>query len=249
MSKKKIITLVEDVDKNGIFYTIHRLPKKLKKKLIDFFDKKNDNWWFEKAELKRVKKILKKRGYKARTSKLNQEFKSLEEALATEGLQKDVKRVKCQYKQLNELMGGDKETGKTGFARGSITLIGGEPGAGKSTLTNQLLLHWSNKKRVIYINTEESSTQVNQRFFRLNEKQPFSKRQRKNLQLFTVQDVDLIRNRLKKEEAPVVVLDSLGGLVESAGAARGGVKILREASGIINEYVKWRNRKSIGIMI
>lgn len=239
---ENIVHISENVDKKGIYYLVTHLPERLHKKFEEYWDKKNESWRFSEEEVVRFRKILKKRGFKPRTLKLQQRIMSLGEAI---GELKEGKfpRVKTRFKTLDELLNG-------GFAKGSVTLVSGEPGAGKSTLANQLLLNWSKKKRCIYINTEETDKQVADRFRRLNAEVPFTKKQKNNLTIMVIQDINLVRAKLKAEEdAKVVILDSLGGFVEASGVSHGGVRVLRHATSMISDYIKINRPDGIAIVI
>src|SRR5438045_3719072 len=111
--EENTVFVSQNVDKDGIFYTALRMPDKLQTKLEKYYDKKNDNYWFQEDEWPRVKKYLKKKGKKVRVAKLAQMHMSLGEALdKTE--EDPTRRMKTPYKQLNDLLGGK------GFVRGGI---------------------------------------------------------------------------------------------------------------------------------
>lgn len=69
-------------------------------------------------------------------------------------------RLKTEFKDLNEVLGG-------GFLLGSVSLLSGQPGIGKSTLLMQICAEISKKKKVLYISGEESAGQVKLRAKRL----------------------------------------------------------------------------------
>ncbi|MDT3408595.1 UNVERIFIED_CONTAM: putative ATP-dependent serine protease [Pseudacidovorax intermedius] len=69
-------------------------------------------------------------------------------------------RIKTPSEELNRVLGG-------GIVLGSVTLIGGEPGIGKSTLLLQLALKM--KKKIFYVSGEESASQIKMRADRLTE--------------------------------------------------------------------------------
>lgn len=243
----KLVIISENVDKKGMFYLVRRMPEKLHKKFEWAFDKRSYDWSFDEKEMRRARRILKKRGYKVRVNRMNQVVMSLGDALK-EFKDEKLPRLKTGFGALDKLLNG-------GCVKGGVILIGGEPGAGKSTLTNQLTLRWSNPKkkkrrRCVYINTEEHASQVSDRYRRLNEQQPFNKKQKRNLILMVQKDINMVRAALRKEDAEVVILDSIGGFVEASGHyARGGTKILKEAAGILHDYVKENNSKAVAIMI
>ena len=75
----------------------------------------------------------------------------------------DEPRIKTPSEELNRVLGG-------GIVLGSVTLIGGEPGIGKSTLTLQTILHLSFK--VLYVSGEESPNQIKMRAERITKNIP-----------------------------------------------------------------------------
>ena len=66
----------------------------------------------------------------------------------------EYKRIKTKFKKINELLGG-------GFVKGSLILLSGEPGIGKSTLSFELGMFFSGK--VLYVSGEESPYQIKTR--------------------------------------------------------------------------------------
>ncbi len=77
-------------------------------------------------------------------------------------------RIPTNINELDRVLGGDKSSG-FGLVPGSAVLIGGPPGIGKSTLTLQVCSSLaSNNTRVLYVSSEESSTQICSRAQRLN---------------------------------------------------------------------------------
>jgi DNA repair protein RadA/Sms len=91
-------------------------------------------------------------------------------------------RIKTPSEELDRVLGG-------GIVLGSVTLIGGEPGIGKSTLLLQLALKM--KKKILYVSGEESASQIKMRADRLAEiKNP-------NCFLFTETSVEKILHEAK----------------------------------------------------
>jgi len=234
----KIVQITENVDKKGLFYVIRRLPEKFQKLFEWAYVKKNDWWYFEEEELRSVRQKIKKKGYKVKIAKMSQAVMSLGDALELDNT--EVKRLKTKIKQFDELLNG-------GFAKGSVIAFGGDPGVGKSTLATQLLLKWSRKKRrrCAYINSEETVSQVVERFKRLNADQPFTNTQKKNLIIKVLTSPDLARAYLKKEEVfSALVVDSVSGFEQ-----RGSIKTQREVAAIVHDYVKWVNPNCVAIVV
>ena len=72
----------------------------------------------------------------------------------------DVPRIDMRDDELNRVLGG-------GLVRGSIVLLGGEPGIGKSTLTLQTILNLTDR-RILYVSGEESAQQLKIRAIKVN---------------------------------------------------------------------------------
>ncbi|MBK1898000.1 DNA repair protein RadA [Chryseobacterium paridis] len=136
-------------------------------------------------------------------------------------------RIKTPSEELNRVMGG-------GIVLGSVTLIGGEPGIGKSTLLLQLALKM--KKKVFYVSGEESASQIKMRADRLSEIQ------NPNCFLFTETSLEKILHEAKKLEPDFMIIDSIqtlqSQLIESSP---GTVSQIRECSNEIIKYAKENN--------
>lgn len=109
----------------------------------------------EKISKKSMSKSSQNRGFSS-TFDNKSEVKKLNEIV----VQKTV-RISTGYEELNRVLGG-------GLVEGSLTLVGGEPGIGKSTLIMQVCGNLSNVGKVLYISGEESEIQVKMRADRLN---------------------------------------------------------------------------------
>ncbi|MCY0968817.1 DNA repair protein RadA [Chryseobacterium wangxinyae] len=136
-------------------------------------------------------------------------------------------RIKTPSDELNRVLGG-------GIVLGSVTLIGGEPGIGKSTLLLQLALKM--KKKVFYVSGEESASQIKMRADRLADvKNP-------NCFLYTETSLEKILHEAKKLEPDFVIIDSIqtlqSQLIESSP---GTVSQIRECSNEIIKYAKEYN--------
>ena len=103
-------------------------------------------------------------------------------------------RIKTPSEELNRVLGG-------GIVLGSVTLIGGEPGIGKSTLLLQLALKM--KKKILYVSGEESASQIKMRADRLTELQ------NPHCYLFTETSVEKILHEAKKLKPDFVIIDSI----------------------------------------
>ncbi len=105
-------------------------------------------------------------------------------------------RIVTQMEELNRVLGG-------GILEGSVTLLSGEPGIGKSTLTLQICQQVAEKKsKVLYISAEESAHQIASRAARLNIKN-------ENIQILSETLLENILSTIEKEKPEFVIVDSI----------------------------------------
>ena len=131
--------------------------------------------------------------------------------------------------ELDRVLGG-------GIVQGSLTLVGGDPGIGKSTLllqTCRLLAERGNK--VLYISGEESQVQIKMRADRIGQFQ-------KQMLLLCETNLDEIAEVIRRENPRVVVIDSIQTMYnESVSAAPGSVSQVRESTGTLLQLAKGLN--------
>ncbi len=138
-----------------------------------------------------------------------------------------IARMDMHSPELNRVLGG-------GLVPGSVVLIGGEPGIGKSTLLLQTALKLSNRK-ILYVSGEESVEQINLRAQRL----PYSS---ENLFLLPETLVENIRTHVDDLMPDLLVVDSVQTLQsEKLESAPGTVSQIRECSNNLIELAKSRN--------
>ena len=122
----------------------------------------------------------------------------------------DVPRIDMRDDELNRVLGG-------GLVRGSIVLLGGEPGIGKSTLTLQTILNLTDR-RILYVSGEESAQQLKMRAERLmnfENKKSSNKcelpdiKDNSNLLILTETSLESIFNNIKETLPDVVIIDSI----------------------------------------
>ncbi|MDQ7816703.1 MAG: DNA repair protein RadA [Melioribacteraceae bacterium] len=106
---------------------------------------------------------------------------------------KDEVRIKTNIEEFDRVLGG-------GLVPGSVVLIGGDPGIGKSTLVMQAAARINGT--VLYVTGEESANQINMRTQRLNIKSD-------TIYVLTETDLDLIINAIEKNDPKVVIVDSI----------------------------------------
>lgn len=126
-----------------------------------------------------------------------------------------------------------------GLVPGSLTLIGGEPGIGKSTLLLQLALNWPNRK-ILYISGEESEGQIKMRAERIgiNNSECFILTETSTIKLF---------KQIKKLEPEIIIVDSIqtvhSELIESTP---GSVSQIRECTG---EFLRFAKENDVPVIL
>ncbi len=141
-------------------------------------------------------------------------------------------RIKTNSEELNRVLGG-------GIVLGSVILIGGEPGIGKSTLLLQLALKM--KKKILYVSGEESASQIKMRADRLTDIQ------NPNCFLFTEVSVEKIIHEAKKLQPELMIIDSIQTLhSQLLESSPGTVSQIRECS---NELIQFAKENNIPIIL
>lgn len=135
-------------------------------------------------------------------------------------------RVKTGILELDRVLGG-------GIVPGSLVLVGGDPGIGKSTLLLQVCQRLAAmQKKVLYISGEESLKQIRLRANRMGE---FCD----TLYLYCETNLDLIRGVIEKEKPDMVVIDSIQTMYnEEVGSAPGSVSQVRESTNVLMQLAK-----------
>jgi len=120
-----------------------------------------------------------------------------------------------------------------GIVVGSLILVGGDPGIGKSTLLLQMCRNLSNEgKNVLYVSGEESLRQIKMRAQRLGSF-------KKDLSILCETDLDIISESISKMMPDVVIIDSIQTMYrEDVGSAPGSVSQVREATSILMRIAK-----------
>lgn len=127
-------------------------------------------------------------------------------------------RVLTKIKELDRVLGG-------GLVEGSLVLVGGDPGIGKSTLLLQICQTIGEQnKSVLYISGEESINQIKMRADRLDVDTD-------NLQLFCETDMQIIQNLIKESKPDLVIIDSIQTVYSGEiSSSPGSVSQVREAT-------------------
>ena len=134
-------------------------------------------------------------------------------------------RVSSGISELDTVLGG-------GIVPGSLVLIGGDPGIGKSTLLTEVSAHLSKREKVLYVSAEESCSQVKMRCSRL-------KLDSSNLLLLNETCLEDIEEAIGDEK--FVVIDSIQAVYTSEmSSAAGSVGQVRECAGKLQRIAKSR---------
>lgn len=161
-----------------------------------------------KAEQRRVQK-----GAAAALSKLTE--------IATE----EEERIHTGMEELNRVLGG-------GIVPGSLILVGGDPGIGKSTLLLQICRTLAEERKVIYISGEESLKQIKLRADRLGSFPD-------GLLLLCETNLDSIETVIEKEKPDIVIIDSIQTMYkEDVASAPGSVSQVRESTSSLLRIAK-----------
>jgi DNA repair protein RadA/Sms len=143
----------------------------------------------------------------------------------------DAPRQRLEWGELNRVLGG-------GIVPGSLVLIGGEPGVGKSTLLMHAAGQIARDGKVLYVSGEESGQQVRMRAERLDALQP-------GILLLAENDLDAICEAIRGESPSLAIIDSIQ-TVSDAGfeGSAGSVTQVRESAARL-----MRLAKEIGVPI
>lgn len=133
-------------------------------------------------------------------------------------------RIKMPSQELNRVLGG-------GLVAGSLVLIGGEPGIGKSTLVLQNILS-IRSKRILYISGEESAQQLKMRADRIG-------RVCDNVLIACETSLDNIMQHIEDTQPQIVIVDSIQTIAsDDIESAAGSVSQVRECSARLLKYAK-----------
>ena len=139
-----------------------------------------------------------------------------------------LERIASGYEELNRVLGG-------GLVPGSLVLVGGDPGIGKSTLLLQSASAIARERSVLYVSAEESAQQVKLRWQRLTV-------DRGDLQLLAETDLELVLQELEALRPEVAVIDSIQALHDAElASAPGSVAQVRECAAALQRLAKRQN--------
>ena len=135
-------------------------------------------------------------------------------------------RIKTKIEELDRVLGG-------GIVPGSLLLVGGDPGIGKSTLLLQVCQRLcEDKHQVLYISGEESLKQIKLRANRMGE---FTE----DLLLLCETNLEIVKNVIQKRKPDVVIIDSIQTMYsEEVASAPGSVSQVRESTNVFMQLAK-----------
>lgn len=135
-------------------------------------------------------------------------------------------RIATGIAELDRVLGG-------GIVQGSVILVGGDPGIGKSTLLLQVCRNLAAQNRnILYVSGEESLKQIKLRAERIGEFEDF-------LSLLCETNLDIVNEIVKKDLPQVVVIDSIQTMYnENIASAPGSVSQVRESTGNLVQMAK-----------
>ena len=139
---------------------------------------------------------------------------------------KEDERQTTNIGELDRVLGG-------GIVPGSLVLVGGDPGIGKSTLLLQVCRNLAeNGSSVLYISGEESLRQIKLRANRIG---TFNE----NLQLLCETNLDTVREVMERKKPDVAIIDSIQTMFdEEIGSAPGSVSQVRESTNVLMQIAK-----------
>lgn len=137
----------------------------------------------------------------------------------------DEPRINMNDDELNRVLGG-------GLVPGSIVLLGGEPGIGKSTLTLQTILHLPNKK-VLYVSGEESAHQLKMRADRITIEQS------NNVVILCETSLEHIFNQVLEVKPDLLIIDSIQTIATNhVDSSPGSIAQVRECAALLLRLAK-----------
>lgn len=137
----------------------------------------------------------------------------------------DEQRYYTGSSELDRVLGG-------GIVKGSLVLISGDPGIGKSTLLLQICEHLGQTLRILYVSGEESARQIKLRASRLGVQSP-------NLMVLTETDVQYVAEEIRSEKPDLVIIDSIQTMNHTdLNSSPGSVTQVRECTNVMMRCAK-----------
>ena len=137
----------------------------------------------------------------------------------------DEQRYHTGLSELDRVLGG-------GIVKGSLVLISGDPGIGKSTILLQICEYLGQTLRVLYVSGEESARQIKLRASRLGVQSP-------NLLILTETDAQLVAEHIRTEKPDLVMIDSIQTMNHTdLTSSPGSVTQVRECTNLMMRCAK-----------
>ena len=141
-------------------------------------------------------------------------------------------RYKTGLNELDRVLGG-------GIVKGSLVLLSGDPGIGKSTILLQICQHIGKNQKILYVSGEESAHQIKLRADRLGVDTP-------NLNLLCDIDMEAICEYIRSDKPNLVIIDSIQTVgIQSLSSSSGSVTQIRECTNMLMNTVKSLNIPAI----
>ena len=166
------------------------------------------------------------------SSNTNKKEKSITPTPLTNVENRETVRISTGFKEVDRVLGG-------GLVNGSLVLLGGEPGIGKSTLIIQICNKLALDGKVLYVSGEESAEQIKLRANRLNIKND-------NILFLGETDMDVIEKAIENITPKLVIIDSIQTMYsEEITSTAGSVSQVREVTSRIMKNCKQNNITTI----
>lgn len=134
-------------------------------------------------------------------------------------------RYLSEIKEFDRVLGG-------GLVRGSVVLLSGDPGIGKSTILLQVCENLAKNHKVLYVSGEESAHQLKLRASRLSVKS-------ENILLLCDTDIEAICDLIRTERPGVVIVDSIQTMtISDIGSSAGSITQVRECTNMLTRNAK-----------
>lgn len=141
-------------------------------------------------------------------------------------------RIKTGMDELDRVLGG-------GLVQGSVVLLGGDPGIGKSTILLQICNNLAKEGVVLYVSGEESDSQIKMRADRIG-------KQDDNVLLYTTNDLEDIETAVMDKKPKVIIVDSIQTMYRNEiDAAQGSLSQVREVTASLTYLAKQTNTTTI----
>ena len=137
----------------------------------------------------------------------------------------DEERYKTGSSELDRVLGG-------GIVKGSLVLLGGDPGIGKSTILLQICEQLGNTLKILYVSGEESKRQLKLRAQRLSVNN-------ENIFIMTETDIEVVAEQIRSEKPDIVMIDSIQTMnLTSLSSSPGSVTQVRECTNLLMHTAK-----------